>query len=79
MKDLSVGAIVEAEVTRVEAYGVYLRFHDAEIIVLIFDVSNERIADLKARYRAGERVRVKILEYVPDRQLFKATIKDAGA
>jgi ribosomal protein S1 len=78
MEQLRTGEVIEAEVTRVEAHGVYLQFHDCEIVVLIPDVSYDRIPDLQARYKPRDRVRVRILEYVSQRNLFKATIKDVG-
>jgi ribosomal protein S1 len=77
MNKLAVGDLIEADVTRVEVYGVYLKFRDEEIVVLIPDVSHERVSDLRSRYTVGDRIRVRILEYVPERSLFKASIKDA--
>lgn len=72
-----VGEIFLAQVTRVEPYGVYLRFPHGEVIVLIPDVSYDRVPDLTVRYSVGDDVQVKILDYVEDRKLYKGTIKDA--
>lgn len=74
-----VGTVVDAEVMRVERYGVYLRSSLGEIVVLIPDVSHEPIPELVAVYSAAERVRVRLVEWVEDRKLFKGTIKDADS
>ena len=71
--------VVDAEVERVELYGIYLRFSQGEVIVLIPDVSYERIPDLTKKVHVGDRLLVKILEYVEDRHVFKGTIKDVGS
>jgi small subunit ribosomal protein S1 len=71
-----IGETVSATVKRVEPYGVYLDGPEGEIIVLIPDVSHERIPDLKKHYSIGDQVRVHVLKYVPERKLFKGTIKD---
>ena len=66
-----------ARVTRVENYGVYLQFDDLDVLVLIPDVSYERISDLHSMYAVGDAVPVKILRYVSSEGAFKGTIKDA--
>lgn len=76
---ISVGETVEAEVTRVENYGLYLQFLTLEIIVLIPDVSYVPIPRLKNLYKPGDRVRVRIVEYVASESLYKGAIKDAEA
>lgn len=71
-----IGKIVSATVKRVEPYGIYLNALEGEIIVLIPDISQERIPDLKQYYSIGDTVRVRVIKYVPERKLFKGTIKD---
>jgi ribosomal protein S1 len=73
----SIGKTVVTRVTRVEPYGLYLTYEGQSLIVLIPDVSHERIADLEAKYKPGDTVPVRILSYVEDRNLCKGTIKDA--
>jgi ribosomal protein S1 len=72
-----IGKAVVARVTRVEPYGLYLTYETLSLIVLIPDVSYERIADLKATFKPGDTVPVRILSYHEDRNMFKGTIKDA--
>lgn len=71
-----IGTTVTATVSRVEPYGVYLDGPDGEIVVLIPDVSTTRIADLQGYYTVGDKVRVRVLKYVEERDLFKGIIKD---
>lgn len=76
MKTEYAGRKIVAEVVRVEPYGVYLAWDGEEVIVLVPDVSDERILCLAEEYRPGQRVSVRILEYVESRKMFKGTIKD---
>lgn len=72
-----IGEVVTAEVTRVEAYGIYFRGPNAtEIIVLIPDVSTERIKNLNDYCSVGDLRRVRILKYVSEKKIFKGIIKD---
>jgi hypothetical protein len=71
MTNAWIGMNAEAEITRVEMYGVYLRFSHGDIVVLIFDVSTGRILDLTKIVSVGDWLRVNIMEYVEDRQMFK--------
>jgi ribosomal protein S1 len=74
----SIGKTVVARVTRVEEYGLYLAYESQSLIVLIPDVSYEPIADLKAMFKPGDTVPVRILKYVEEKSMFKGTIKDAA-
>lgn len=77
MRDELIGKTVMARVTRVETYGVYLKFDGLDVLVLIPDVSHERISDLHSLYAVGDAVPVKIFRYVSEVGAFKGTIKDA--
>ena len=70
-----IGTIVTATVSRVEPYGVYLDGPDGKIVVLIPDVSATRIENLQEYYTVGDQVRVRIVKYVEERELFKGIIK----
>jgi predicted RNA-binding protein with RPS1 domain len=73
-----VGRVVVARVDRTEAYGVYLSFEEKKVIVLIPDVSDSPILDLKAMFEPGQMVVVKILGFVEEEGLYKGTIKDVS-
>jgi len=66
---------VTASVTRVTEYGVYLEHQSTEIIVLIIDVSDERIRRLADLFAVGDKVSVYISEYIPQTKQYKGTMK----
>jgi ribosomal protein S1 len=74
----SIGKTVVARATRVEEYGLYLTYEGQSLIVLIVDISNERVGDLKKKFKPGDTVPVRILSYHDELNLFKGTIKDAN-
>lgn len=65
---------VDGEVTRVKEFGLYVRTAQGDALVLIPDVSRDPIEDLNAAFKVGDRVRVRLLRFVPDHELFKATM-----
>lgn len=71
-----VGKTVAAHVTRVEEHGLYLAHDSKTILVLIVDVSNQPIDDLRKEYKLGEEMVVRVLRYVDEYKLYKGTIKD---
>ena len=73
VKDDLIGERVLARVTRVEPYGLSLRHADVAILVLIPEVSREPV-DLRARYRVGDEVEVRIVRYVGEHELFKGSL-----
>lgn len=72
-----IGKIVNATVSRIEPYGVYLDGpDDKKIIVLIPDVSAPPIQNLREFCTVGDQLSVRIVQHVEDRGLYKGTIKD---
>lgn len=71
-----VGKTIPARVTRVEEYGLYLAHDSQTILVLIVDVSDRPIDDLREEYELGEEVVVRVLRYVDESKLYRGTIKD---
>ncbi len=65
---------VPARITRVEHYGLYLTHDDATILVLIPDVANHPIRDLKESFHPGELVTVRVLRYVEEYKQYKGTM-----
>lgn len=63
-----------ARITRVEHYGLYVHTSHGDAVVLIPDASTERIPDLKAKYSVGEVVQVRLLYFIKDENLYKATM-----
>ncbi len=67
---------VNAVVERIEHYGLYLREGERVILVLIVDISKERIARLEDVFGVGQSVSVNVLFYVPERGVYKGTMID---
>jgi ribosomal protein S1 len=60
---IEIGSIIEAVVTRIEPYGVYLQ-HDGEtVLVLIPEVAWQPVRDLRDKCQIGERLPVYVLRY----------------
>jgi ribosomal protein S1 len=68
------GDRVNAVVARVEVYGLYLEHAGSPILVLTPDVSTKRPVDLRSTFAVGDRLAVRILRYVPEASLYKATV-----
>jgi ribosomal protein S1 len=59
---LEVGQVVQGRVTRVEPYGVFLRFgRGLEGLVHVSNLSHERVDDARTRYKEGETLDAKVL------------------
>ncbi|MGB1014607.1 MAG: S1 RNA-binding domain-containing protein [Nannocystaceae bacterium] len=65
---------IDGVVTRVEHYGLYLKTSEGEAVVLIPDISTKRVPDLKAAYCAGDPVKVRLIRFVEEQGLYKATM-----
>ena len=63
-------------IERIEPYGLYLRDGERKIIVLIPDVSRDRIRDLSEIFQIGQSVNVAVISFVEDRGLYKGTMID---
>lgn len=68
---------IDATITRVEHYALYVHTSQGDAIILIPDVSTERIHDLKMQYSIGDIVQVRLLCFVEDESLYKATMLPA--
>jgi ribosomal protein S1 len=60
---VEIGSVIEAVVTRIEHYGVYLRHDGDEILVLIPEFSWHPVKNLQEVVRVGDRLRVQVLRY----------------
>ena len=74
---LAVGDILSAVVYREEQYGVYLRHGEVDIIVLAPDMSWTQHKPADCFDLIGKFVSVKLLRYIEDRSIWRASIKDA--
>ncbi len=72
---LELGSIVTAAVVRLEPYGAYLDYAGNEILVLIVDLSWERVRNPSDVATIGGTVSVKIVRFNEDRNLYIGSIK----
>jgi ribosomal protein S1 len=73
---MSPGDVVQAIVTRIEHYGLYLDHEGETILVLAPDVSDERPLDLHAKFSVGSHLTVKVLRLVAQQSTYKGTMVD---
>jgi ribosomal protein S1 len=66
--------IVVGKIYQVEEYGVYLSCGEENFLVLIVDVSRERVRDLHALFSVGDTVKVRVLENIPAKRIYKASM-----
>ncbi|XP_078180965.1 RIBOSOMAL RNA PROCESSING 5 isoform X4 [Carex rostrata] len=62
--NLHVGAVIYGHVRRVELYGLFITLDNSKLVGLchVSEISDESIDDLHAMYKAGDRVKAKILK-----------------
>ena len=58
-----IGSVIEAIVTRIEHYGVYLQHKGETVLVLIPEVAWQPVKDLKETFHPGDRLKVYVLRY----------------
>ncbi len=68
--------LVEGTVSRVEVYGLYADTSKGPAIVLLPDISRERIEDLRDRFHPGDSVTLRLLYFAEDSGLYKASMLD---
>jgi ribosomal protein S1 len=70
------GEIINAEVDKVESYGVFLSARGHALLVLIPEVSwNPGVRDCRNFAEPGQRFDVKVIRYVEDEDVYWASIK----
>ena len=60
---VEIGSVIEAVVTCVEPFGVFLRYGPEEVLVLLPEFSWKPAKDLKQRVQVGDRLKVYVLRY----------------
>lgn len=65
--------VVSAIVEQIEEYGVYLSCENERILVLIVDISLSPVRDIKKIYAIGQKVRVRILEHIHQKSIYKGS------
>jgi ribosomal protein S1 len=75
---LAPDAIVEATVTRIEVYGIYLSHDQQDIFVQIPEVSWFHFESCRSFTCIGDRHAVIILWYVPEKKMYVGSFKQAN-
>lgn len=60
---VEIGSVIEAVVTRVEHFGVFLKYDSEEVVVLLPELSWEPMQDLRHAIHVGDRLSVLVLRY----------------
>lgn len=68
------GDSVNAIITRIEVYALYLDFDGEPIIVLVPDVRDEGPLHLPSEFRVGDVVSVRIVRYIQAHAIYKASM-----
>ena len=68
--------VVEGTITKVESYGLFADTPMGPAVVLLPDISRERITDLTGMYKPGDSVKLRLLFFAEDRDLYKASMLD---
>jgi ribosomal protein S1 len=62
VKEISVGEILEVEITGISDFGLFVKFlDDLEGLIHISEVSWERVDDLKSRFEIGQKLEAKVV------------------
>src|SRR2546423_12274196 len=74
---VEIGSIIQAQVERVEPYGLFLRHGDETVFVVLPEVSWLDKRDLRERVRVGEAADVYVLRYNYEKKHIVGSIRRA--
>lgn len=76
MSNIKVGEIVEAEVTGITKYGIFVRLEDNyNGLIHISEISDGFVADISKLYSIGNIIKVKIMDIDEDKLHVKLSMK----
>ena len=79
MNNIKVGAIVEAEITGMTKYGIFVRLEDNyNGLIHISEISDGFVEDISKLYSIGNIIKVKILDVDEDKLHVKLSMKKAN-
>ncbi len=73
-----VGNIVVGEVTGIQSYGAFVRLDNKESgLIHISEISSLFVRNIEDYVKIGQRVRVKIIDILPEKSLYRFSYKQA--
>lgn len=60
---VEVGIVIQAGVVRIENYGVYLKYNDQDVVVLVPEIDWLPVTDISERVHVGDLLDVYVLRY----------------
>ncbi|PON46626.1 Polyribonucleotide nucleotidyltransferase [Parasponia andersonii] len=78
LSSLHVGDIISGRIKRVESYGLFIAIDNTNLVGLchISELSDDRTDNIQSKYKAGEKVRAKILKVDAERNRISLGMKD---
>jgi len=61
LEEVEVGKVYEGKITRVEPYGVFVEVLEGKVGMLHVSKMGERVRDVRARFKVGDQIRVKVI------------------
>ncbi|GFY80721.1 similar to RIBOSOMAL RNA PROCESSING 5 [Actinidia rufa] len=76
---LKVGDIVSGRIKRIESYGLFITVDDTNMVGLchVSELSDDHVDNIETKYRAGEKVTVKVLKVDEDRHRISLGMKNS--
>lgn len=72
---IELGTTVQASVTRVEPFGIFLKHGDDIILVLVPEVSWSATRNLRERFQPGQTLDVKVMRYNYDKNEYVGSLR----
>mgnify|MGYP002856177764 CR=1 FL=1 len=76
MKNITVGKIIEAKVTGVETYGIFINYDEYTGLIHISEISENFVKNVNDYAKVGDSIIAKIIEVDEEKKQLKLSIKE---